>query len=82
MAKQKQPKNLELVDLNGIYQCNMVLKGTGTREEKVDVKIVPAADNLGYKIVAIEEDKYDEKYFYDLYLPWLFRTKYIVKKEG
>lgn len=81
MAKQKQPKYLDIIDLNAIYQCNMVIRGTEIVEEKTDVKIV-IADNISYKLIAIEEDKYDIKWFYDSYMPWLFRTGYIVKKEG
>lgn len=82
MAKQKQPEYLDKIDLNAIYQCNMVLKGTNAIEEKTDVRIIPGTDNASYKIIAMESDKYDEKYFYDSYIDWLMYTKYITKKEG
>lgn len=81
MAKQKQPKYIEKIDLNAIYRCNMVIKGTGTQEEKADVKLVVAFDNKGYNIVPVDKERYDTKFFYDLYIDWLLRTKYIEKKE-
>ena len=82
MAKQKQPKYIERIDLDAIYRCNMVIKGTKDQEEKADVKIVVASDNKGYNIIPVNRERYDTKFFYDLYIGWLLDREYIVKKEG
>jgi hypothetical protein len=81
MAKQKQPKHLDKIDLDAIYLCNMVIKGT-KEEELAEVKIQISSDNKGYNIIPLNRDRYDTKFFYDLYIDWLLYTKYIVKKEG
>ena len=81
MGKQKeQPTNFKYFDTNTIYSCPMIRKSTSYPnevEDVIDVKL--EMDRYGYKVIPME-DGYHSKYFYDLFLDWLFYTKYIVKK--
>lgn len=78
--KRKAPQNLDKIDLNAIYICDMVVKETN-KSEKAEVKFEVAPDNIGYNIIPVDKDRYDTKYFYDVYVDWLLYTKYFVKKE-
>ena len=76
---QKIQKFYDNIDFDKIYYCNMVDKQS--QEETVQpVRIIACEDKISYKLIPLS-DKFEEKYFYDGYVEWLFYTKYISEEK-
>lgn len=76
---QKIQKFYNSIDFNKVYYCNMVDKQS--QEESVQpVRIIACEDKIGYKLLPVNDD-FEEKYFYDSYLEWLFYIKYISEEK-
>lgn len=80
MKQMKHPKNFKFFDTSKTYICPMIKKDSkypNEVDEPTEVKL--EVDKLGYWLIPLSDD-YNKKYFYDLYLDWLFYTKYITEK--
>ena len=83
IPKKRLPVNLDKIDLDAVYRCPMVRSNSKYPDEIehiIDVKIQVHAYGLGYDIVPLV-DGYDTKFFYDLYIDFLFYRGYIVKVQ-
>ena len=83
IPKKRLPVNLDKIDLDAVYRCSMVRSDSKYPNEVsdiIDVKIEVHPYGLGYDIVPMV-DGYDRKFFYDLYIDFLFYTGYITKVE-
>lgn len=82
MAKKKQriPESLKLIDLDAIYICDMIVRDT-QETEKAEVKFEVDQEGIGYNIIPVDRERYENKYFYDRYVEFLLYRKYFVKKE-
>lgn len=80
MYNKKQPDNFIYYDTSKVYLCPMIRKDSeypNEIEDTIEVKLEEA--RYGYDVIPLV-DGYHKKYFYDLFLRWLFHTKYIVEK--
>lgn len=69
------------IDLNCVYECPMIRKGTHYPYEIEDVvkfKFKPYTYGKGYNLIPLD-DNHLPKFFYDLYIDWLLYTNYIKK---
>ena len=74
---KKFPKDMKMFDCSKTYRCPMVRTNRDPRiqiEDIIEVKLEPY--KYGYFLIP-QKEGYDRKFFYDLYLDWLFYTKYI-----
>lgn len=81
MKHKKQPKNFIYFDTSKTYLCPMIRKDSSYPNEIEDiVEVKLEMDRYGYTVRALS-NQYHDKYFYDLFLNWLFYTKYITEKR-
>lgn len=69
------------IDINSIYECPMIRKGTvypNEIEDIVSFKFKKYPYGGGYTLVPLN-DNYLPKFFYDLHTGWLIYTGYIKK---
>lgn len=80
LKQKKQPKNFKYFDTSITYMCPMIRKDSKYPNEVDEItEVILKEDYLGYWLIPLNND-YNKKFFYDLYLDWLFYTKYIVVK--
>lgn len=78
-------ENKTPIDFNAVYLCPMIIKGdkfAPQQDEITEIKIEPYEYGYMYKLIPLNEERYNIKYYYDNYMDWLFYTGYIKKKEN
>ena len=77
-------ENKTPIDINATYVCPMIRKDScwpNEIDELTMIKIEPYEYGGMYKLIPLDQDTYNIKYFYDKYMDWLFHTAYIRKLE-